>query len=107
MTDNASRTCGRGGGSCFADPEFLIDMVSVQRPGVQVGSSAQDTLVIDPAHQFALAIRAHPEGFRLVGVRHPERTALEASLATQGTVMQLGTWHRAGESPIPRAFQEV
>ena len=88
MTDNANRTCGRGSGSCVGDPEFLIDMVSVQRhrwrPG---GSSAQDTLDIEPSSQFVLAIRAHPEGVRLVGFRHLERSALDTSLATQGTVM--------------------
>ena len=37
---------------------------------------ALDALVIDPAHQLVLAISAHPEGFRLVGVRYPEQTAV-------------------------------
>ncbi len=70
-------------------------------------SSAFDALVIDPAHQLVLAIVAHPDSFRLVGVRHPEQTAARALLATQGTVMQLSTWHSAGKSPIPPAFQKA
>ncbi len=54
-------------------------------------SAALDAFVIDAAGQLLLAVRAYPDGFRLVGVRHTEETAVRPRLATQGTVQQLRT----------------